>query len=176
MKRENLRNFLAAAFAGTLAALFAGCAGTPRGISPVYTELTRNPCNLSRLAELARKEPGARTPDGESCLRYAIVCENYDAAEVLAANGARLDREELYALFEPFRKNTKSNRFKFLSPIFPNSMTHQELYYSCVAGDTPNRIAKKLGCTAKELRELNPDVDFAKLKRGQKLRRPARSR
>ncbi|MGN0834401.1 MAG: LysM peptidoglycan-binding domain-containing protein [Candidatus Spyradosoma sp.] len=165
-----------AALAGTaLCALMCACAGTP-AVSPVYAELTKNPIDHARLGKLARENPDARAPDGSSCLHYAIVAENIEAAETLAANGARLGREELYALFTPYRNNPTSRRFKFLSPIFPEKMVKQERFYACVAGDTAVRIAKKLGCTAEELRAVNPDVDFAKLKRGQRLRVPAKSR
>ena len=165
----------AAALAGTaLCALLCACAGTPAA-SPVYAELTKKPIDTARLAALARENPDARAPDGSSCLHYVIVTENFEAAEILAANGARLGREELYALFTPYRGNPNSRRFKFLSPIFPSAMVKQERFYACVAGDTAVRIAKKLRCTPKELREVNPDVDFAKLKRGQRLRVPAKS-
>lgn len=175
MKRKIYGKRFAAALAGTaLCALLCACAGTP-AVSPVYAELTKKPIDHARLGELARKNPDARAPDGSSCLHYAIVTENIDAAETLAANGARLEREELYALFTPYRNNTASRRFKFLSPIFPDRMVKRERFYACVAGDTVSRIAKKLRCTAAELREVNPDVDFAKLKRGQKLRVPAKS-
>ncbi len=173
MKNKFFAGRFVGALAGTaLCALLCACAGTPE-VSPVFAEMQRRPLDRERLGELARENPDARAPDGSSCLHYAIVSEDFVAAETLAANGARLGREELYALFTPYRNNKMSKRFRFLSPIFPEKMVARERFYACVAGDTLSRIAKKTRCTAEALREMNPDVDFAKLKRGQRIRLPA---
>lgn len=176
MKHKFFSGRFVGALAGTaLCALLGACAGTPE-VSPVFAELQRRPLDCARLGELAREYPDARTPDGTSCLYYAIVSENFDAAEMLAANGARLGREELYALFTPYRNNKMSKRFRFLSPIFPEKMVARERFYACSAGDTISRIAKKTRCSAEDLRVLNPDVDFAKLKRGQRIRLPVNTK
>lgn len=47
--------------------------------------------------------------------------------------------------------------------------------YTAVRGDTLNRIARKLGCSAEALRAANPDVDFMHLRIGTKLNIPVDS-
>lgn len=47
--------------------------------------------------------------------------------------------------------------------------------YTAVRGDTLDRIARKLGCSAEALRAANPDVDFIHLRKGTKLNVPVDS-
>lgn len=161
------------AFAG----MFSACASVP-AVSPVYAALQKRPTDLAQLEALAKVEPNAKAPDGNTCLYHAIVVENFEAAEVLAANGARLTPEELYALFEPYKRNASSKRYRFLAPAFPDEITTgaagavKRRIYKCVSGDTAMRIARKLNCTEQELRDVNPDVDFTHLRRGQSLNVP----
>lgn len=161
------------------ACCFQACATLPEA-SPVYLALQEQPINLDRLALLTREDPHAKAPDGNSCLYHAVVAEKWEAAETLAANGARLTAEEIHALFTPYAKRTSSQRYRFLVPIFADKMEAGESglpkrrMYTCVAGDTCVRIARKLDCTEQELRDVNPDTNFSRLKRGQKLNVPVK--
>lgn len=173
LKKTIVRVGLGAILLGMLSA----CASAP-AVSPVYSALQKRPTDLKQLEEFAKIEPDAKTPDGNTCLYHAIVVENFDAAEVLAANGARLTPEELYALFEPYKRRASSKRYRFLAPAFPDEITDgaagavKRRIYKCVSGDTAMRIARKLNCSEQELRDVNPDVDFTHLRRGQSLNVP----
>lgn len=162
---------------GALAGMLSACTGAP-SVSPVYEVLQKYPTDLAQLEAFVRADPNAKAPDGNSCLYHAIVTENFDAAEILAANGARLDPEELYALFEPYKRRVSSKRYRFLAPAFPDEMTDgaagtvKRRIYKCVPGDTAGRIARKLNCSEKELRDVNQDADFTCLRRGQSLNVP----
>lgn len=157
--------------------LVSACTSTPE-VSPVYAALQKNPVNLSKLKVLSREDKNARTPDGTSCLYYAIVSEKTDAAKILAANGARLSREELYALFDPYRKRKDTPRHQLLAPVFYGgivpykSAVKPPRKYTCRSGDTIVRIAKKLRCSEAELKTVNPTADFSHLKPGTKINVP----
>lgn len=46
--------------------------------------------------------------------------------------------------------------------------------YVVKPGDTGSKIAKAVGCTSAQLTEVNPGVNFSKLKPGQKIKIPAK--
>lgn len=157
--------------------LISACASAPEA-SPLYTALQKNPVNASELEKFLREDPGAKTPDGNSCLYYAITAEKLDAAEILISGGARLSREELYALFDPYKKRTETRRYQFLAPAFyGNTIPYESALkpprkYTCTAGDTIIRIAKKLHCSEQDLKTVNPLTNFSRLRPGTKINIP----
>lgn len=165
-------------------ALLCGCAAN-RGaeLSRMISDRAGTP-DLGRVAEIAREEPDAKTADGASCLYFAVKMERFDIAETLAANGARMTASEAHRLFDVEEKKTASARYRFMRPMFPSQMAKyadgvpadEQKFYECRAGDTAEKIARKLRCTSDALRAANPDVDFSFLRKGQKLLVPTRGK
>lgn len=180
MRFETAKIFLLAG----VPALLAGCAAD-RGaeLSAMISSRMTKP-DPARVAEIAREQPDAKTPNGETCLFYAVKMERFDIAETLAANGARMTAGEAHTLFDVEERKTASARYRFMQPMFPSQMAkyadgvpaEEQKFYECRAGDTAEKIARKLRCTADALRAANPDADFSRLRKGEKLLVPLRGK
>lgn len=164
-------------------AILNGCTGSGNGHA-IKVLIDSRSTDYEKIAALIHDDPSAKTPDGQSCLYYAVKMERFDIAEVLAVNGARMTSGEAHILFDVETKKTFSKRYKFLEPMFPSVMgrysdgipVEEQKHYVCRSGDYPERIAKRLRCTVEALRTANPDVDFDLLREGQKLLIPPRGK